>query len=126
MYLQKLEIEINIIFGFFFKMLVGIKLFDYFRRFVEKFNIYQMKVKQWKVLLVENSLFVLFKKCKKLKYVRVFLNKVLKVEDFDIFFIYLGIEINIEDLFISFLNKYEECIVLIEEFENFERCFDII
>lgn len=91
MYLQKLEIEINIIFGFFFKKLVGLKLFDYFRRFVEKFNIYQIKVNQWKVLLVENSLFVLLKKTKKFKYVRVFLNKILKVEDFDIFFIYLGI-----------------------------------
>lgn len=67
MHLQKLETEINNIFGSSFKNVVGLKLLDYLRRFAEKFNIYQTKAKQWKVLLVENSLPVAFKKRKKNK-----------------------------------------------------------
>lgn len=126
MHLQKLETEIYTIFGSSFKKLVGMKLLDYLRRFAEKFNIYQTKAKQWKVLLVENSLPVPLKKRKKPKHARVLLNKTPKVEDFDISLIYPGTQINTEDSYISSLNKHEECIVSTQEFENAERCFDII
>lgn len=126
MHLQKLETEINTIFGSSFKKLVGMKLLDYLRRFAEKFNIYQTKAKQWKVLLVENSLPVPLKKRKKPKHARVLLNKTPKVEDFDISLIYPGTQINTEDSYISSSNKHEECIVSTQEFENAERCFDII
>lgn len=126
MHLQKLETEFNTIFGSSFKKLVGLKLLDYLRRFAEKFNIYQTKAKQWKVVLVENSLPVPFKKRKKPKHARVLSNKAPKVEDFDISLIYPGTEINTEDSCISSLNKHEECIVSTQEFENAERCFEII
>lgn len=126
MHLQKLETEINTIFGSSFKKLVGLKLLDYFRRFVEKFNIHQTKANQWKVLLVENSLPVPLKKPKKPKHARVLSNKTPKVEDFDISLIYPGTQINTEDSCISSLNKHEECIDSTQEFENAERCFDVI
>lgn len=125
MHLQKLETEINNIFGSSFKKVVGLKLLDYFRRFAEKFNIYQTKAKQWKVLLVENSLPVALKKRKKTKHAKIISNKTAKVEDFDISLIYPGTQINTEDLCTNSSNKHKEHIISTQEFENAEKCIDI-
>lgn len=126
MHLQKLETEINNIFGSSFKKLVGMKLLHYLRRFPEKFNIYQTNAKQWKVLLVVNSLPVPFKKRKKSKHAKVLSKKTPNVEDFDISLIYPENQINTDDLCTSSPNKHEECIISTPEFENAERGIDII
>lgn len=126
MHLQKLETEINNIFGSSFKKVVGLKLLDYCRRFAEKFNINQTKAKQWKVLLVENSLPVAFKKRKKSKHAKILSSKTPKVEDFDISLIYPSTQINTEDLCTNSSNKHKEYIISTQEFENAEKCIDII
>lgn len=124
MHLQKLESQINSLFGFSFKTIVGQKLLDYLRK--SDFNVRQIKGNQWKVLPDEKSLPEQLKKSKKPKHAKGHSNKISEVEDFDISLFPPGTQMKTED-FMSFSSpgKSERFIHSTLTFENAEESIDI-